>query len=163
MPGPSGITPEYVVAVWVGNASGEGRPGLTGISVAAPILFDIFKTLPPTGWFRMPVEDMVKIAACRYSGYRTSPICEFKDSIWVPKNGTLTVACPFHQIIHLDKTGKWQVNSECESTGNMQHVSWFVLPPVQEWYFRTKNPFYKMLPPIQTGLHARPRAAGIWT
>ena len=146
-----GITPEYVVAVWVGNASGEGRPGLTGVGVAAPILFDIFKTLPSTGWFRMPVEDMVKIPVCRYSGYRASQICEFKDSAWVQKNGTRTAACPFHQLIHLDRTGKWQVNSGCESTDNMQHVSWFILPPVQEWYFRTKNPFYKILPPFRPG------------
>lgn len=146
-----GVTPEYVVGVWVGNASGEGRTGLTGIGVAAPILFDIFKTLPPTSWFRTPVEEMVKIPVCRYSGYRASPICEFRDSAWVQKNGTRTVACPFHQLIHLDKTGKWQVNSGCESTDNMQHVPWFVLPPVQEWYFRTKNPFYRMLPPFRPG------------
>jgi len=32
----------------------------------------------------------------------------------------------------------------------MQHVSWFVLPPVQEWYFRNKNPFYKVLPPYRS-------------
>ena len=36
-----GTTPEYVVGVWAGNADGEGRPGLTGISAAAPILFDL--------------------------------------------------------------------------------------------------------------------------
>ena len=144
-----GVTPEYVVAVWVGNASGEGRPGLTGIGVAAPILFDIFKSLPATTWFRMPVEEMVKIQVCRYSGYRASSICEFKDSAWVQKNGTRTAACPFHQLIHLDITGQYQVNSGCESTDNMQHVSWFVLPPVQEWYFRTKNPFYRTLPPFR--------------
>ena len=146
-----GVTPEYVVAVWVGNASGEGRPGLTGIGVAAPILFDIFKTLPATSWFRTPLEEMVKIPVCRYSGYRASSICEFKDSAWVQKNGVRTSACPFHQIIHLDKSGQYQVNSECESTDNMQHVSWFVLPPVQEWYFRTKNPFYRILPPFRPG------------
>ncbi len=29
-----GLTPRYVVGVWVGNASGEGRPGLTGVSYA---------------------------------------------------------------------------------------------------------------------------------
>ena len=144
-----GVTPEYVVAVWVGNASGEGRPGLTGIGVAAPILFDIFKSLPATSWFRTPVEEMVKIPVCRYSGYRASSICEFKDSAWVQKNGVRTSACPFHQLIHLDKTGEYQVNSGCESTDNMQNVSWFVLPPVQEWYFRTKNPFYRMLPPFR--------------
>jgi penicillin-binding protein 1C len=151
-----GVTPGYVVAVWVGNASGEGRPGLTGIGVAAPILFDIFKLLPATAWFPMPVEEMVKIPVCRYSGYRASPICEFTDSAWVQKKGLRTAACPFHQIIHLDKTGKWQVSSECEATGNMQHVSWFILPPVQEWYFRTKNPFYKMLPPFRPGCARNP-------
>ena len=42
-----GTTPEYVVAVWAGNADGEGRPGLSGISSAAPVLFDIFRLLQP--------------------------------------------------------------------------------------------------------------------
>src|SRR5690606_9694106 len=31
-----GITPKYVVGVWIGNADGEGRPGLTGTDAAAP-------------------------------------------------------------------------------------------------------------------------------
>jgi penicillin-binding protein 1C len=39
----AGTTPEYVIGVWTGNADGEGRPGLTGISAAAPILFDLVK------------------------------------------------------------------------------------------------------------------------
>ncbi|MFZ4520906.1 MAG: penicillin-binding protein 1C [Bacteroidales bacterium] len=144
-----GVTPEYVVAVWVGNATGEGRPGLTGVSVAAPMLFDIFKSLPPTTWFKMPAEAMMQIPVCRYSGYRASTICEFTDTVWVPKSGAKTAACPFHQLVHLDKSGLWQVNSSCESQENMQHVPWFVLPPVQEWYFRNKNPFYKVLPPFR--------------
>jgi len=151
-----GITPEFVVAVWVGNASGEGRPGLTGIGVAAPILFDIFKTLPATTWFKAPVEDMMQVSVCRYSGYRATAICEFTDSLWIQKQGAKTEPCPFHQIIHLDRTGKWQVNSLCESTENMQHVSWFVLPPVQEWYFRNKNPFYKVLPSFRPDCSGNP-------
>jgi len=145
-----GVTPEFVVAVWVGNASGEGRPGLTGIGVAAPILFDIFKALPPTTWFREPLEEMMAIPVCRYSGYRASSICEFVDTLWVQKKGIRTESCPFHKIIHLDKSGTMQVNSNCESPEEMQHVSWFVLPPVQEWYFRTKNPFYRILPPFRS-------------
>jgi penicillin-binding protein 1C len=144
-----GVTPEYVVAVWVGNASGEGRPGLTGIGVAAPVLFDIFKTLPPTSWFKSPVEALMQVPVCRYSGYRATAVCEFTDTLWIQKAGAKTAPCPFHQIIHLDKTGRYQVSSDCESPENMQHVSWFVLPPVQEWYFRNKNPFYKVLPPFR--------------
>jgi penicillin-binding protein 1C len=146
-----GVTPGYVVAVWVGNASGEGRPGLTGINVAAPVLFDVFRALPATSWFKMPEDALMKVPVCRYSGYRASAICEYKDSAWIPKAGAKTAPCPFHQLVHLDKTGQWQVTAACESPENMLHVPWFVLPPVQEWYFRNKNPFYKVLPPFREG------------
>jgi penicillin-binding protein 1C len=144
-----GVTPQYVVAVWAGNASGEGRPGLTGVGVAAPVLFDIFKTLPPTTWFKTPEEALMQAPVCRYSGYRAASICEFSDTMRIQKRGAKTLPCPFHQLIHLDRSDKWQVSSDCESPENMRHVSWFVLPPVQEWYFRNKNPFYKALPPYR--------------
>jgi penicillin-binding protein 1C len=150
-----GVTPEYVVGVWVGNASGEGRPGLTGIAMAAPVMFEIFGLLPPTSWFEMPEETMIRVPLCRYSGYRASPVCEPVDSAWIPKAGARTLPCPFHQIVHLDSTGQWQVTDECESPSAMQHVAWFVLPPVQEWYFRNRNPFYKVLPPFRAGCQSR--------
>jgi penicillin-binding protein 1C len=146
-----GVTPKYVVGVWVGNATGEGRPGLTGIGVAAPVLFDIFKLLPSSAWFSAPEEEMIQIPVCRLSGHRASDICEPIDTMWVQKAGLKTAVCPYHQLIHLDETGKYQVNSACESPDKMQHVSWFVLPPVQEWYFRNKNPFYKVLPSFKPG------------
>lgn len=144
-----GCTKEYVVAVWVGNADGEGRPGLTGIATAAPILFDIFKQLKTSSWFEQPYDEMEKIAVCHESGYRASEICEEKDSMWVPIAGLKTAPCPYHQMIHLDASGKWRVSSECESTSNMIHESWFVLPPAQEWYYKSKNHRYKVLPPFR--------------
>ena len=45
-----GITPQYTVGVWAGNASGKGRPELTGIGAAAPVLFDIISRLDSDGW-----------------------------------------------------------------------------------------------------------------
>ena len=54
--------PEYVIGVWTGNADGEGRPGLTGISAAAPLLFDLFNLLGYKGWFRTPDEDLTIIS-----------------------------------------------------------------------------------------------------
>ena len=33
----------------------------------------------------------------------------------------------------------------------MKKVSWFVLPPVQEWYYRKTHPSYRVLPPYKTG------------
>jgi penicillin-binding protein 1C len=144
-----GITPNYVVAVWVGNATGEGRPGLTGLGTAAPVLFDIFKFLRPVNWFKRPTSEMTEISVCRYSGYRASSICEYTDKIWVSKKALKTPDCPYHIIVHLDKSGKYQVSSNCESTENMTNLAWFVLPPVQEFYYKSKNPFYKILPPFR--------------
>jgi penicillin-binding protein 1C len=40
-----GTNSRYVVGIWVGNATGEGRPTLTGVTSAAPILFDVFNLL----------------------------------------------------------------------------------------------------------------------
>lgn len=37
-----GTNSQYVIGIWVGNASGKGRPKLTGVESAAPILFDVF-------------------------------------------------------------------------------------------------------------------------
>ena len=43
-----GSTARYTVAVWVGNATGEGRADLTGAGGAAPIMFSIFNRLGPS-------------------------------------------------------------------------------------------------------------------
>ena len=143
-----GVTPAYVVGVWVGNASGEGRPTLTGVNYAAPVLFDVFAQLPHGSWFAIPYDDMVKVAVCRKSGHRTSMICPEADTVWVAKGGIETAPCPYHTTIHLSKNLKYRVNSECASVNDMVHTPWFVLPPAQEWYYKTKNVDYKPLPPI---------------
>jgi len=141
-----GITPEYVVAVWAGNADGEGRSGLTGVSAAAPIMFDIFNILPNKNWFDPPFDEMSKVVVCRQSGYRASSICEPVDTVWIHSKGKKTTACPYHQLIHLDKTKRYRVNSNCYDPNEMKHTSWFVLPPVMEWYYKTNNPVYHPLP-----------------
>ncbi|MFN0214738.1 MAG: penicillin-binding protein 1C, partial [Saprospiraceae bacterium] len=138
----AGVTPRYAVGVWVGNADGEGRPGLLGVEMAAPVLFEIFGQLPQESrWFDPPYDDMVQVPVCRQSGFRASEICE-ADTIWIPKTALKAAVCPYHQVLHLDPTGMWQVTSDCESPLLMQHKPWFVLPPIEEYYFKGKNPGY---------------------
>ncbi|HSH66728.1 MAG TPA: penicillin-binding protein 1C, partial [Bacteroidia bacterium] len=137
------------VAVWVGNADGEGRPGLTGIQTAAPILFDIFSLLKPTKWFSQPFDEMRKEVICHQSGCRATDICEPLDTIWIQETGLRSEPCKYHHLIHLDASGKFRVNGNCEEVSKMQHVSWFVLPPAVEWYYKFKNPHYKELPPLR--------------
>jgi len=145
-----GITPDYVVGVWVGNSDGEGRPELVGIKSAAPILFEIFNLLPEiSDWFQIPYDDMIKLKICNKSGFIASEICDETDSIWVPKNCERFLICPYHQLIHLDKNEEFQVTSNCESISEMVHKAWFVLPPVMEWYYKQQNATYKTLPPYR--------------
>jgi penicillin-binding protein 1C len=146
-----GISGNYVVGVWVGNADGEGRPGLTGISAAAPVLFEIFGSLPKTDWFKMPVNDLKQVVVCKQSGCLASQYCSDTKKEWIPKNSNVSISCSYHKPIHLDATEQYRVTDACVSPLDMKTVSWFVLPPVQEYYFKTKNPMYKSLPPFKLG------------
>ncbi|SDQ05506.1 penicillin-binding protein 1C [Flagellimonas zhangzhouensis] len=142
-----GVTPKYAIGVWAGNADGEGRPGLTGITAAAPILFDVLDALPKSGWFQEPFDDLVQVEVCADSGYRASVYCAQTDKNWVPTLGVRTGPCPFHRQIFLDANEQYRVNSNCYSMEDMVAKSWFVLPPTIEFYYANSNPNYKELPP----------------
>jgi len=145
-----GVTPRYVVGVWVGNTNGEGRPGLIGVNTAAPILFEIFRQLPVArDWFRVPSVEMTLIHVCHESGYRAGDNCDHIDTLFMPKTGLKAPVCPFHQLVHLDASRKWQVTAACETPANMVHTPWFVLPPAMEFYYRSRNYTYKPLPPFR--------------
>lgn len=144
-----GTTKDYVVGVWVGNADGEGRPGLVGVQAAAPILFDVFDVLPESEWFSKPFDDMREVEICSQSGYRASTICPETNLNFIQISGLKTKACPYHVLIHLDEKQQHQVNSSCEDLDKIIHTPWFVLPPLMEYYYKTKNPFYKTLPPFR--------------
>ncbi len=148
-----GVTPRYVVAVWAGNADGEGRPGLTGIQAAAPMMFDVFGILPPTPWFEEPIDDLSEAVVCRQSGYIAGPLCEKTDTIRVVPRGLKSRSCPYHQRVHLDETGRYRVNSNCYQVSRMQSLSWFILPPLMEWYYIQNDPRYKSLPPVMEGCY----------
>lgn len=146
-----GITPEYVIGVWVGNADGEGRPGLIGVKTAGPILFDLFNLVDETSWFREPTYEMKDVAICSKSGYRAGQYCSSIDTLSMPETGLKTQACPYHKRVHLDESADFRVSTSCVSTDDITSASWFVLPPVQEWYYRKNHPSYKSLPPFLPG------------
>jgi penicillin-binding protein 1C len=146
-----GLNSGHVVAVWAGNASGEGRPGLTGVSVAAPILFDIFALLPPAPWFPMPMDDMAHVPVCLLSGHRASDICMPTGTGWIPVKGLETQVCPYHHLIHLNQEETHRVTDRCVSVSEMVIKPWFILPPAMEWFYKSRNSFYRQLPPYPEG------------
>jgi penicillin-binding protein 1C len=146
-----GVTPQYVVCVWAGNADGEGRPGLTGVDIAAPVMFDIFKQLPAGKWFSTPKSKLKKILICKQSGYKASDFCPDQVEQLSSPKGERTSICPYHKMIHLDKSMRFQVTDNCVSVSDMINKSWFVLPPTMEYYYKIKNSGYRTLPPYMEG------------
>ncbi len=144
-----GTTKDYVVGVWVGNADGEGRPGLVGVQTAAPILFDVFDKLTQSDWFSKPFDEMQEVEICSKSGYRANLNCENTEKQFIQRSGIKTKPCPYHILVHLDKNEQYQINTSCQDLNNITNKPWFVLPPLMEYYYKTKNPFYKQLPPYR--------------
>ena len=141
-----GLNTKYVIGVWVGNANGEGRPGLTGGLAAAPILFEISSLLGSDRWFEKPLSGMLPVAVCRESGYRASVNCNETDTVMVPASCLNSAPCPYHLKIHLDANRQYLVNAECYPQSQIVNESWFVLPPAMEYYYRKNHPGYRALP-----------------
>lgn len=145
-----GMNRDFVVSVWVGNADGEGRQVLTGVSAAAPLMFDIFAQLPVSGWFEKPVDEMEDIKLCIESGYRPGSNCDSTQTVWLPRGSKVEV-CPWHEKIHLNENGISRVNADCYPVSKMIHKNWFVLSPAMEYYYKPRNPLYSLLPPMLPG------------
>jgi penicillin-binding protein 1C len=145
-----GISRDHVVAVWTGNANGEGRPGLTGSSVAAPLMFEIFSSLPQGKWFSEPSDELGSLALCCKSGFLPSPWCTELDTMRVSA-GLQSGQCPYCRLIHLDKKQMFRVSGDCYPVSDIQNRNWFVLSPVMEYYYRRKHADYQSLPPVMPG------------
>ena len=126
-----GMTPEYTIGVWAGNAQGQGVAGLTGARAAGPVMFDILNLLPASShWFEMPDQvghDEAWAKVCLQSGYLAGPDCTDTEDIIIPAAGLETEPCPYHR------------NGE------------FVLPPSMEWYYRPHHPEYTAAKKSSTG------------
>jgi len=141
-----GLTGDYIIGVWTGNADGEGRPGLTGVTTAAPILFDLVNLLPRQSGFSKPVYAMEKAPVCRQSGYLAGRYCTTIDTVWVPKTGLKTTSCPYHKRIYLNRTGTKRVHSKCSKLAEAHPVDWFELPSAVAWYYQRQHPEYRPIP-----------------
>ena len=140
-----GVSSNYVVGVWIGNADGEGRPGVIGLETAAPLLFETFNILQASDWFVTPFDALKKNVICAKSGLSPNEACS-TDTIWTCKHIQQLPVCPYDQFISLDESGKYRVNGSCYDPYKMTKQSFFILPPSQQFYYARKHPQYKQPP-----------------
>lgn len=132
-----GYDKNYVVAVWVGNADGEGRPGLTGVSAAGPILFELFQLLPSDAWFEEPEVDLKQIQLCAESGLLPLPICP-KVNTKIPFKASFTKTCSYHKQVLFNQENEI-VFRDC-AQGQIRDSVIFHLDPIAGHYYWPKHP-----------------------
>lgn len=129
-----GVTPDYVVGVWVGNADGSGVAELTGARTAGPILFDMFNLLPYSEWFAEPdTSEGVMLRICSHSGYIAGRHCIETKEMLLPRSSINTSRCPYCKEVPV-------------SSDRLQ--SYFILPPLMEHYYSQQHQDYVHLPKI---------------
>lgn len=143
-----GVTPDYAVGVWAGNAQGQGVPGLMGANTAGPVMFDIFNILPQTGWFQEPYKDYIEAEVCRQSGHLKGMYCTDTDTLMLPVNALRSEPCPYHRQVNLEQDGRYRV--PYGTAGSIQE-NMFILPPAMEWFYRQHHPEYRPMPPYRKG------------
>ncbi|HHS92244.1 MAG TPA: hypothetical protein ENK82_02775, partial [Campylobacterales bacterium] len=108
-----GYTPEYTVAVWYGNFSGEASKTLkgirpTGLQTASPTMFEIFSLLGKQRWFKKPkrvvtktiCQDAIQLGSCQHyvkdnviRGVKTKQSCQILRAevlSYLQQQGTLS-------------------------------------------------------------------------
>ncbi|MBQ3767188.1 MAG: penicillin-binding protein 1C [Bacteroidales bacterium] len=118
-----GVTPDYAVGVWCGNADGHGVAGMTGAKTAGPVLFELLGLLPASAeWFDEPLQEGLFLDVCTASGMLKSPDCPEWENVRLPEKAAESAACPYHRD------------------------GVFRLPPAMEWYYKSYHPEYQVLP-----------------
>lgn len=143
-----GVTSKYVVGVWCGNATGEGRAGVTGVGFASPVMFEVFALLDDSDKFYQPSQGMELMAVCRNSGSLASLDCALVDTLFLPEKSRETKICNCCKIVHLSRDGRWQVNMSCADNFDIRTEKWFVLPAAQEYFYKKSHANYRELPPF---------------
>ena len=104
-----GFQKNYTVGVWVGNFSGQGAQDIVGAKLAAPILFDILRSVEPEywdgtfDWEEDALKELELVDVCAFSGYRPGPNCIEEKEVFVLKGANPFKRCPFHRKFILEK------------------------------------------------------------
>ena len=141
-----GLTDRYVIGVWVGNANGEGRPGLTGVGAAAPLMFDVVALLKDGYTYPPATPSAIEVEVCAESGYPNTEICKNVKKVMMPDVEIKTGVCTYHKKIFLDSTRQYQVLPDCYPVDQRCYETYFVLPPVMEWFYKKHSVMYRPLP-----------------
>ena len=125
-----GVTPEYTVAIWMGNFSGEPTKNLTGLDTSSKALFEVFSFLSryeKPSWFKKP-HNVLKREIC------TDAIkfgkCRTLEEDYVIKNVTLKRPCKLLRAEVLAYLSEKKVLIQEDMMKHKCYNIWLSYPPL---------------------------------
>lgn len=143
-----GVTPDWVVGVWIGNFTGESNKSLSGARSAGPLLFQVLNALPPlteSNWFETPEYDMETVDLCAATGFVAGEFCEDRVESVRPSVSSGLRICPYHKRIFIDSLNSFEVCSYCWNENRISRTI-LVYPPGVIQYLRNKGALSEKLP-----------------
>ena len=144
-----GVSPEWTIAVWIGNFNGEGNKNLSGAGSAGPLLFQIFNSLPHNPdlvWFDRPEKDLTTVELCAETGFLAGENCNRKIEADAPRFMKPLRICPYHEAVFVDKENRYAVCSHCWKEGHHK-TSVLIYPPDVVQYLYEKGFPVQKIPP----------------
>lgn len=144
-----GVSPEYTIAVWIGNFDGEGNKNLSGVGSAGPLLFQIFNSLPHNPelvWFEKPEIDLMPVELCAETGFLAGENCRVRNTVEAPRFMKPLRICPYHESVFMDMENRYVVCSRCWKDG-YHKTSKLVYPPDVVQFLYEKGYIVEKIPP----------------
>ena len=131
-----GYTADYIIGIRVGNVSGNGVAGLTGMSAAGPLLISMFREISKdtsNDWFVKP-KKVGKREICSKSGKLSKPACSHTKSDYYIIGKSNIKKCDIHEFIFTDLVGKMELCSFCKKNRETKTIRKLTLPnDVSNW------------------------------
>lgn len=150
-----GLNGDVLIAVWVGNADGEGRAGLIGSSTAGPMLMELMRlSNHDSNWLKKLSPFSKTYNICVKSGMLVNGYCPEFKTIILGKNAEKSGLCIYHQQVWVDESESYLVNKDCYPTSLIKSKTVFVLPTTEGYYFRQTHSDYDGKLPMISGCEA---------
>ncbi len=94
----AGFSKSHVVLVWLGNASGLGRPGLSGLHSAAPLFFELINRLEAQAELEseMLPPGSKQVSTCGLTGFPKGPYCPKSKQVLTDAKQLSMGVCRYH-------------------------------------------------------------------
>lgn len=136
-----GVNPDWTIAVWAGNFTGEGNINLSGRNIAGYILFQVLNSLQSEehSFFTKPLYDFKMTPICPVSGLAPTKSCHDTLIIEIPRNVSILPNCSYHKDIIVTLDESMEVCSNCWQGIERKKISVLDYPPDVDYYLKQEG------------------------